>query len=117
MRIIVLPGERPCSWNKFNTGVHWTKRKKEVDRVHMVVRAALTGDETPYTHPVDIQFVAYFDKRPLDASNIYVKPYEDALKGWLIVDDSPKYVRSVKALSAISRQNPRMEIIIYDGIA
>jgi hypothetical protein len=116
VRIIVLPGERPQSWNRFNSGVHWTKRKREVDRVHMVVRAALTGDETPYTYPVDIQFVAYFDKRPLDASNLYLKPYEDALKGWLIVDDSPKYVRSVQSISLVDKDNPRMEIVIQDEV-
>lgn len=114
MKTIVLPGERPASWNWYYGGTHWTKRKAEVDRVHQIVRSALTGNEIPYHQPVDIEVIAYFDVRPLDASNITGKLYEDALKGWLIVDDSPRYVRSMKTVSLIDKTNPRVEIVIVD---
>lgn len=113
-KTITLHGERPLSCNAYYAGMHWAKRKAEADRVHRLVRAALTGYETPYSQPVDIEVIAYFDKRPLDASNVFAKVYEDAIKGWLIVDDSPKYVRSVKTVSLIDKFNPRVEIVIAD---
>jgi len=115
MNRIVLPGERPQSWNLYYAGSHWSKRKSEADRVHKVVRAALTGDETPYEKPVDIWVYAYFDKKPLDSSNVCVKFYEDSLKGWLIEDDSPRYVRGVHAMSLIDKKNPRVEIVILES--
>ncbi len=111
---LVLLGERPTSWNDYWAGKHWTKRKAETDRVHQVVRSVLTGEETPYDVPVNIRIIAYFDHHPLDASNICEKPFEDALKGWLIVDDSPKYVASMTKVPRIDKDNPRVEIEIRE---
>ena len=74
----------------------------------------MTGEEQMFDVLVDITITAYFDKRPLDASNICAKLYEDAIKGWLIVDDSPKYVRSVRTVSEIDKQRPRVEIEVAE---
>jgi hypothetical protein len=38
---IILNDEQPISWNSLYAGKHWTHRKREADRVHMLVRAAI----------------------------------------------------------------------------
>lgn len=114
MKTIVLPGERPQSWNTYYSGAHWSKRQAEVNRVRQVVRAALTGNETPYQQPVEIDIVAYFKNRPLDPDNIAAKLYIDALKGWLLQDDTPQCVSSVTTTSMVDKANPRLVIVILD---
>lgn len=113
---IILEGERPWSWNKMYAGVHWSERKKEADRVHELVRVA-TSDAKYSTMwcRVDIHITAYFDKRPLDSSNICAKMYEDGLiKAAIIVDDSPEWVRKVTVQSEIDKDNPRVEIKVNE---
>lgn len=110
---ITIPDERPTSWNTFYAGAHWSKRKKEADRVHQMVRYALPSsvvDSGPLSERVDITVRAYFKNRPQDASNICAKLYEDALIGWVIVDDKPEYVRSMRTISEVDKKNPRVEI-------
>lgn len=63
---------------------------------------------------VEIEVVGYFDKRPLDADNICSKIYLDSLKGWLIEDDSPKFVDRVSTASRIDKENPRVEITLSE---
>lgn len=111
---IVIPGERPQSWNGLYSGkVHWSARSAEKDRVRQVVRAAVDMDQAAVqARPVEISLVAFFQKRPLDADNIAAKLYIDALKGIFIEDDSPKYVSAVTTASRIDRKNPRVEIEI-----
>lgn len=110
---LILMKERPDSWNKYNTGVHWRKRKAEVDRVHQMVRAEIDPDEAfIFELPVHITITAWFKNRPLDSSNLYNKPYIDALVGWYIEDDDPKHVPLVTTGSFISKQRPRVEIEI-----
>jgi hypothetical protein len=113
---LTLPGEKPTSWNEFYSGGHWGKRNKEADRVHLAVRAALDPNHGLFENPVAIIVRAYFaNKRTqLDASNIPAKFYEDGLIGWLIVDDTPEYVRSVTTVSLLDRDNPRVEIEIVE---
>ena len=87
-RKLILPDERPVSWNKFYSGKHWTVRDREARRVHQLVRAMLDPEIPPFDGLVDIEVVAYFRNRPLDASNINAKLYEDGLVGWWILEDS-----------------------------
>ena len=63
-----------------------------------------------YSHPVAITITAYFKGRQLDPDNIASKFYIDGLKGWLITDDTPKYVDSVTTRSRVDKLNPRIEI-------
>jgi len=112
---LVLPDEKPKSWNEYWSGVHWTKRKRERDRIHLVVRSVIDPNKAKiYDVPVRININAYFkDKRvQLDAGNIANKAYIDALEGWFIVNDKPEYVRFVQTGSFIDRENPRIEIEI-----
>ena len=113
--LLVLPNERPVSWNDFYSGQHWSVRKAEKDRVQMVVRSVLDPDTIVFDRPVEITVSAYFDKRPMDSSNIAAKLYEDAIKGWIIQDDDWRHVRSVTTRSHMDRKNPRVEILIEES--
>jgi hypothetical protein len=118
--IITIKNEKPMSWNELYSGKHWSNRADEAKRVHELVRyspcvisedqfVAGTQDHL-YSHPVAITITAYFKGRQLDPDNIASKFYIDGLKGWLITDDTPKYVDSVTTRSRVDKLNPRIEI-------
>lgn len=113
---LTLDGEQPISWNKMYSGQHWTLRNEEAARVHLAVRAALDPNWPMFDKPVVITVRIYFKNKrvQLDASNVPAKIYEDGLTGWLIEDDSPKFVRSMTTVSLIDRDNPRVEIQITE---
>lgn len=113
---LTLIDEKPMSWNKMYSGLHWSDRLAEAERAHLAVRVAVDPDEPIFDKPVAITVRAYFkDKRSqLDASNITAKMYEDGLIGWLIEDDTPQYVCSMTTVSLIDRKNPRVEIEIRE---
>lgn len=84
--------------NALYAGLHWAVRKKNADYWHELTRlsmqrAALRKAPVPY--PVKVVF--YYDDR-LDCDNhAYIsKMVVDGMKGWLIEDDSRRYVRSVE---------------------
>ena len=111
--IITLPGERPQSWNKAYAGQHWAKRKAEVERVRMAIRAEIDPETcTPFADPVDVVITVFFADRPLDADNVPAKLYIDGFKGWLLVDDDRRFVRSVRTVVEVDRSRPRVEIEI-----
>lgn len=114
---IVLKNERPISWNKFYSGMHWKDRKEEADRVHMLVWLELHGyqPETAvnpkmFKKKVDIRIVVYFKNRPQDPDNICSKLYIDGLIGNVIENDTRQFVRRVTTQSEIDKDNPRVEI-------
>lgn len=109
-RTLVLPGERPVSWNEYYAGSHWSKRNDEAMRVHSIVRAALDPNDDPFQGRVDIDVVVYADSRPMDPDNVCAKLYVDALKGWWIEDDTRQYVRIISTGVEIDKDNPRTEI-------
>jgi hypothetical protein len=108
--LIVLEGERPSSWNKYWSGMHWSKRSAEKDRVRMLVRAELDPNAQMFAQPVEIRVRAFFKGNAQDCSNVCIKPYEDAIIGWLIEDDSPQYVTAVRVESHKDNKRPRVEI-------
>ena len=110
---IILENERPTSWNELYSGMHWTKRSREAQRVHALIRYSrkcISGKEKKLVFPVDVVITVYFKNRPYDADNIASKYYIDGLKDWLIEDDSWKYIRSVKTIPMVDKKNPRVEI-------
>ena len=111
---LTLVGERPTSWNTFYAGQHWTQRRAEAERVHQLVRAAMTGDEVLFERPVTITVDVLFKSRPLDADNIMAKLYIDGLKGWLIKDDNSIYVRSVTTRSSLCRNGAAVIITVEE---
>ena len=83
--------------NKIYAGVHWSKRKKQAEYIHTLVRAELMHQRIKrriFERPVGLTFS--YNAR-LDCSNYgYItKLIEDALKGYFIEDDSRKYVKSI----------------------
>ena len=113
---LTLSDEQPMGLNKLLSRVHWSDRDEEVARAILAVRVALDPDEAMFDKAVAITVRAYFKNKrvQLDCSNIPAKLYEDGLIGWLIQDDSPKYVRSMTTVSLLDRQNPRLEIEIKE---
>lgn len=109
---IILPGEVPISWNQIYESRHWRFRHTEALRVHNTV--ALYANRCEMVKGlVDIAVIVYFHGRMLDSDNIPVKLYVDGLKGRVIVDDSPKYVRAVTSMSVKGKES-RVEIIITE---
>ncbi len=117
MITIIVPDERPISWNEYYSGVHWNKRDKEASRVHWLVRAYLDPESPIFDTLVDIEVAVYFKNNSvrLDASNITAKLYEDGLIGYLIENDSWRQVRSVKTITLLDRVDPRVEITITEA--
>lgn len=112
---IHIPGEFPISWNTFYAGKHWSKRSRLAKEIHQLVRAHLDPNWPMFEVPVEIDFLAYFpDKvKLLDWDNIIVKFYVDGLKGWLIEDDTPEYIRAGHVYSYLDRENPRIIMRLY----
>lgn len=90
-------------WNKrfglngYYAGKHWSQRKRDADELHELTHWALQQWKVPRRTakgPVELRFL--FNDR-LDCSNhaVIVKTVEDAMKGWVIEDDSRKYVRRI----------------------
>ena len=83
------------SFNKlYSTNLHWTKRKAAADYFHSITQCALYNQKLPrlpFNRPVRI--VMYFNSN-LDVSNHgwIAKMIEDGMKGYLIEDDTRKYV-------------------------
>lgn len=120
---ITLPGERPTSWNKFYSGSHWTKRKAAKDMTRLAVRQALppqviNGEGWPAPGPVRITVTAYMAGRLYDVDNVCTKLYVDALKGWVINDDSPAHVTAVTpVVRRADKGGARVELVIDDDAA
>ena len=118
--VITLPGERPTSWNKFYAGSHWTKRKAAKDQAKLAVRRALpteviNGDGWPAPGPVRITVIAHMAGRLYDVDNVCTKLYVDALKGWVIKDDSPAHVVAVTpVVRRADKGSARVELVIDD---
>ena len=109
-RKIVLEGYRPISWNKLYAGKHWRYRKLQADIAHGLVRLAIGNEPDIIESRVDIEVVVYFDKYPYDPCNIPAKLVIDGLLGIWLVDDNPKYVRSVTTRSEVDKDHPRLEM-------
>ena len=118
---ITLLDERPWSWNKMYSGIHWATRAKEAARVHELMWYDYLENHRDLSNPyqlfknrVDILITAYFKSNPQDSDNICSKPYIDGLIGCFLADDTPEFVRRVSTQSEIDKENPRMEIEIME---
>lgn len=85
------------STNRYYSGKPFPVRNKDKDYWHWLVYSALNKNnipKEPYDVPVEIIFS--FDDR-LDCSNhsIVEKMIEDAMKGWVIQDDTRRYVKRI----------------------
>lgn len=88
------------SLNKWYVGLHWTKRKKEADKWHLLVKKAVGRKKAELEFPVSLHFHFNFGKgrRTYDVSNCAatVKLIEDGLcKAGVLPDDTAKYVNEI----------------------
>ncbi len=102
---ITIANERAPSWNKTYAGIHWSKRVEMVQIIWWKMHAALPPSARMFDAPVDISIVATYKGRIVDSDNIFSKGYIDALKGKLIRDDDPRYVRRVTTESRHGKAN------------
>jgi hypothetical protein len=81
--------------NKIYAGKHWTKRNADSKEIHDITRIHMKLQKVPqklFTEPVAIH-ISYNSKLDLDNHGYLTKMIVDSLKGYLIEDDSRKYVQ------------------------
>lgn len=116
-RIPYPPKSEMAEWNKeyglnsIYSGKHWTKRNADSEFWHNLVYTYLRQQKIlkkPFDEPVRITF--YWNDN-LDCSNhAYMgKLIEDGIKGYLIKDDSKKYV---KGISHFFHDKDYIEVVI-----
>lgn len=99
------------SWNVF-IGSHYREYSKARDRWKLLTLAVLMHDRSGYDvmkggwnkpepedFPLTLLVIVGKKRGVLDSSNIAAKFIEDALKGTILPDDSPKYVEEVRLRS------------------
>ena len=84
--------------NKLYAGVHWTTRKRQADFIHSLVQSTLYINKIPRTlfkNPVKVT-ISYNSKLDIDNHSYLSKMIVDGLKGYLIQDDTRKYLISIE---------------------
>lgn len=83
--------------NKIYAGVHWAKRKKDADFIHLLVQNEIRKQRIKEQMYSEVELEFYYNTR-LDCSNCAyaTKLIEDALKGVFFEDDSKKHVKAIK---------------------
>lgn len=79
------------------SGEHWSVRDREAEQVHMLVKSCLRSARIPrgvFEKPVKIS-IFYNSHLDIDNHGYLSKLIIDGLKGYIITDDSRKYVKSL----------------------
>ncbi len=87
------PSLKGYSLNDIYSGKHWTKRKKDSEYWHLIVHSELNKQgikKQIFKKPVAITF-SWNDRLDIDNHAYIGKMIVDALKDYLIVDDTRKY--------------------------
>jgi len=82
------------SLNKIYAGLHWTIRKRQADYIHSLVQTTLFAGKVPrkmFNKPVKVT-ISYNSRLDIDNHSYLSKLIVDGLKGWLIEDDTRKYL-------------------------
>lgn len=86
------------SLNSVYGGMHWGIRKRQSDKIHKLVKTALLSNKIPkkeFEKPIEIVF-SWNSKLDLDNHGYLAKLIIDGLKGYLIKDDTKKYIKTIK---------------------
>jgi len=84
--------------NAIYTGKHWSRRRQDAQLWHTLTAAAIGRAKLrkrPMERPVVITFL-WNDRLDLSNHAYMAKLIEDGMKGVLIKDDSPKWVRGIE---------------------
>lgn len=115
---LVIP-VRSVSLNDIYSADSWMVRQKIASEAHEQITWQLKIDNVPrvfFAPRVDIWIDAYFHDHWLDSSNIPAKIYEDALKGWCLENDDPRFVRRVTTQSHMSETGRESVVITVKHI-
>lgn len=81
----------------YSTNKHWAKRNKQAKAIHESVRIAMKSQGIPkrfFEFPVTVD-IAYNSRLDIDNHGYLAKLIIDGMKGYVIQDDSKKYVRKL----------------------
>lgn len=82
------------SLNAIYAGIHWCERRQNAINWHLAMRAAIKRDAKMHVKPVEISF-KFPELLDLDNFGQIQKMLIDGLKGRIIRDDTPEYVRKI----------------------
>ena len=80
--------------NKLYSNCHWTVRKRQADFIHSLVQTTLYANKIPkklFSKPVKVT-ISYNSRLDIDNHGYLSKLIIDGLKGYLITDDTKKYL-------------------------
>lgn len=83
--------------NAYYAGKSWPARKRDAEELHMIARAAMHRAgvrQGPLRGPVEIRFY-WADNLDIDNHAVLGKAFVDAMKGYLLEDDSRAYFHKV----------------------
>ena len=86
------------SLNQIYSGIHWTKRKTMAEEIHTLTILGLRKSKVRkevFNMPVNI-IIKYNSRLDIDNHGWLSKMITDGMKGYLIKDDTKKYVKSLK---------------------
>jgi hypothetical protein len=110
--VLLLQGAQPPSRNATQR-MHWSARHRLYKRIQATVKRALAvhalDSRFPLQQHATLTMRVYFAARRYDVDNVDAKPYIDALKGSLLVDDTPRYLQSHIEVYR-DRADPRIEL-------
>lgn len=111
-----IPDTLP-SLNGIYAGQHWTKRARLANEWHTITILACKGAFL-FDGMVDIFVTCTFPPgaRLLDPDNLAAKLVIDGLKGLVIHDDSPRYVRTVTLGPCVRGERAETTVIVR-GVA
>ncbi len=95
--ILPLEVNSKLSLNSIYSGLHWTIRRKQSQKIHKMVRLSLQFQniqKQPFENPVNIVF-KWHSRLDLDNHGYIAKLIIDGLKGYLLFDDTQKYINSI----------------------
>ncbi|QEY33860.1 hypothetical protein FL966_01705 [Caproiciproducens galactitolivorans] len=84
--------------NAIYAGKHWAQRKKDAEYWHLIVTNCLSCQNVPHKPNVKPVTITFWWNDRMDCSNhaYAAKMIEDAMKGWVIKDDSRRYVKEIR---------------------
>ena len=111
--VLPLEVDSKLSLNRIYSGKKWYTRQNQANKIHMLVRIELINQRVPkkiFEKPVEIEF--YWNSLlDLDNHGYIAKLIIDGLKGYLIHDDSKKYIEKITHSYWLEKG---IKIIIYD---
>lgn len=113
--VLPLKVDSKLSLNSIYSGKKWYTRQNQAHKIHELVRNELINQRVPkklFEKPVEIEF--YWNSLlDLDNHGYIAKLIIDGLKGYLIYNDSKKYVREIYHAYWLGKG---VKIIIYDKL-